>query len=388
MTDSEREDPRLKGLADLDLADLADFDSVEFDEESTFTDDGRNEHVAGMWDRYGFRDVGDLEGRDKSEAIASALLLAHEMCQSFVDTFSTETIRYRVTFDPNVGVAGTDLDGKVIGISPSPIYDETLTPQQAGVILTGMAAHEVSHVRYGRATASAVRRVFGNKRAPNAISNLLDDMRIERRFAEDYPGYRDVFEPLRRYVASRSDVKGQVPNMGSLVNLCARALKFWDVTPWPTLELRAERDWWRTWSDRWSREDSPRRHVEGVREALRHIVVTQQAIRLKKEAEAQKAREEAAKRMREMPEDLSRLRGRLGDLPPIAQKAIRLVGEGRSGVEVAATLGVDVPQARAIVRSARRHLAGDLGQRRRVQITIRTAEDLDRALAAAKGGLA
>lgn len=370
-------DPRLKSLDDMDLDGLEDFESEDFEEDSVSGDDGRNSAVSAMWDRWGFRDSRNEDRADRSKAISESLVIAHQMVQTFVDTFSTDATRYRVAFDPSMSVAGTDFIGKAITISPSPVYDETLTPQQAGVILTGMAGHEVSHVRYGRSTAAAVRRTFGAKRAPDFLSNVLDDVRIERRFAEDYPGYRDVFEPLRRYVGERPDLKGKPVSMTNLVNLMVRAVRLSEWTEWPTQELRDERDWWRAWSERWSKEDSPRRHVEGVREGLKHIVTQQQVLQLKKKQDRDKER---AERRAKMPPDLARLRDGLADLPPLAQKAMRLVGEGKSGLEVAATLGMSVDDARVLVRSARRQLAGDLNSRRVTRITVRTAEDLDRAL--------
>lgn len=365
---------RAAALDEMDLSELEDFESDEFDEASEFDDDGRNDAVSSMWDRWGFRDPRLSVGRERTEAVAEALVVAHAMCQTFVDTFSTDTLRYRVTFDPSVSVAGTDLVGKVVGISPAPVYDETLTPQRAGVILTGMAAHEVAHVRYGRTTATAVRRIFGTRRAPDALSNLLDDVRIERRFAEEYPGYRDVFEPLRRYVGDRKDLKGKKISMKNVVNIAVRAVRLPEFTEWPDAETRAERDWWQAWAARWSKEDSPRRHVEAVREGLKRVMA-QQLVQKRRE---EKRRKEAESRLTP---DLVRLRDGLASLPPLSQKAMRLVGEGKSGEETARALGLSVDDARTLVRSARRQLAGDLGTRKQAfRMTVRTAEDLDRAL--------
>ena len=261
--------------------DLADFDSDDFEldedsDEEEDSDDGavaaiggarsvRNEYIGGLWGQYGYADKGRIDH-------AMAVVTAHEMVQTFVDTFTLGDTRYRVTFDPKVSTAGTDLAGHAVLITPSPIYDTSLTPQQAGILLTAMAVHEVSHVRYGRSTAAAVRRAFGNKPAANIISNLLDDVRIERRFSADYPGYRDVFYPMLKYVAETGAKKygPSKPKLSDPINVAIAAVRYNEWAIW-TATTAPERDWWRAWAERWAKEDAPRRHVEGVREALRRI---------------------------------------------------------------------------------------------------------------------
>jgi hypothetical protein len=182
-----------KALDALDLESLEDYDSDDFEDDDGAKDAdaaaarGRNAYVAGLWSRYGMS--------EQAASQESKIIQAHKMVQGFVDTFATDG-RYRVTFDPGISTAGTDLIGHRIVITPAPLFDKNLPADKAAVILTAMATHEICHPRYGRSTAAAVRRIFGNKRAPSTLSNLLDDVRIERRFADDYPGYADVFRPM------------------------------------------------------------------------------------------------------------------------------------------------------------------------------------------------
>lgn len=344
---TEPRDDRLDRLDAIDLAQFPDYESEEFEEGDGEEEDGRNDYVSAMWDRYGFDEV--RAGRGFSEDLARAVVIAHQLCQTYVDTFSTEYDRFRVVFDPTLSTAGTDLAGRVVAITPAPIYDKTLTPQQAGVILTAMATHEVSHVRYGTSTRAAVRRVFGNKRAPNILSNLLDDVRIERRFADDYPGYRDVFRPMVDYVGRAGAERVPPPHMGDLVSLAVRAVRFGHLERWEDAEVRAERDWWRAWAERHAKQDAPRRHVEAVREALKHIVTVQQIIRRKRE-------EAAMKFDMSLPDNVRRMRDGIGSLSPLAQKAARMMSEGRTGPEIAATLGLSTDDAKILTRSVRKKL--------------------------------
>jgi hypothetical protein len=186
---------------------------------------------------------------------------------------------YRVTFDESMSTAGTDLIGRKVVITPMPLKDPTLSIEQAAEILTGLAAHEVSHDRYGRATAAAVTREFGDGHTTaQTLSNILDEPRIERRFADEYPGYAGIFKPLLAYVAMSGQTeaerlagtKTKIDHNSSATNIAVSATRYDEWVEWES-GLEDERQWWLDWSSRWSREDSPKRHVEGVREALVHI---------------------------------------------------------------------------------------------------------------------
>jgi DNA-binding CsgD family transcriptional regulator len=320
-----------------DLDELEDFDSEDFGDEEDDEEvlDARNDYVGGLWGRYGYT-VGGRVNRDAS------LVVAHQMVQTFVDTFSTSEVRYRVTFSDKAGVAGTDMLGHKILISPSPAYDASLSPQEAGVLMTAAAVHEASHVRYGKSTYAAVKRVFGPRHTPHVLSNLLDDVRIERRFADDYPGYAGVFRPMLAYVAAAENKKRGLykPKLGDPLNLAISAVRYAQWADWSAPGLAAERDWWQAWADKWAREDSPRRHVEAVREGLRHVA-------------SRRRRSE-----RHVTSDrVARLSRNMGKLSPIAREALRLSAGGASGEAIATAIGISVEDAKHLLRAARRRLA-------------------------------
>ena len=245
---------------DLELDELDDFDSDELED----VEDADPSYLRGMWSNYGFR-----AGTNHTEDT----VVAHGMVQTFVNAFARDG-HYVVSFDANVSTAGTDMDAKHVAITPSPIADPTLSAEEAGEILTGLAVHEICHPRYGRQTYQAVQRAFPYNGVADRLSNLLDDIRIERRFVADYPGYAGVFTPTLEYVG-QAGVKrngGKLLNqtLSNPINLAIAATRYPTFSAW-TAETAVEANWWINWANTWSREDAPKRHVEAIREALAHI---------------------------------------------------------------------------------------------------------------------
>ena len=252
------------------LDELDDFDSDDFWRP---TARAAGDYLDDMW---GKRISGSLRRED-------AVIVAHGMVTSFVNSFSRDDGYYQVVFDPNMSTAGTDMKAKRVLITPAPILDESLTPVEAGRVLTGLATHEISHPRYGRGTHDAATRAFPRSRAAARISNILDDVRIEQRFIDDYPGYAGVFEPTLEYISKGLVARNGGPFKPSLkdpLNLLSASIRYESSADWSDPDVARERDWWKAWRDRWAKEDAPRRHVEAVREALRHIVTVQVELEL------------------------------------------------------------------------------------------------------------
>jgi hypothetical protein len=235
--------------------------------------DERRDYIGSIWDRGGFdfapKKGGGLQGR------SDALVAAHKTVKSFVDTFATGDAggRFAVTFDPHITTAGTDYAGRKVVISPAPVLDKTIDARTAGLILTAMAVHEASHVRYGKTNAAAITRTFGKKDPrTHILSNILEDVRIERRFVEDYPGYTDVFAPALEYVAKAAMTRIGVETLGPSTDpttFAGQSIRYPAFIDW-TPESIAERDWWQAWAKRYA-VDKVSLKIEGIREALAHI---------------------------------------------------------------------------------------------------------------------
>lgn len=253
---------------DLDSDDADDAEGGWLDDFAFDDADDDADFVGSIWGKY---------GGSTGAGLGERIVAAQKLVQGFVNTFATGDSRgYRVAFDKDIRTAGTDFDSKVILISHAPLEDPTISTDEANTVLTAMAAHESSHVRYGRKTAAGVRREFPGDATAAKVSNILDDVRIERRFAADYPGYANVFVPALAYVAKSSapDAKDvgdglDTSTMGPL-NLMVAGVRYADHVRW-TAETVVEREWWSDWSDRWTATDSVRDHVSGVREGLDHL---------------------------------------------------------------------------------------------------------------------
>ncbi len=248
----------LDDALDADVIDEGDDDNWldDFDF-SDYRDDRVGSAVDSIWGRYASK--GSLDTAERLNA-------ARKLAQGFVDTFATGDKRYDVTFDQAIGTAGTDFDQRKVWISHKPLFDPTLDTSQANTIITAMAAHEASHVRYGKSTYAGVKREFGayDKRAA-MISNWLDDVRIERRFASDFPGYADVFEPALAYVAQAAGANPAAKQMtpSSRAIAAVRYGKHVDFTG-----HEVERDAWQAWADQYTATDRVVDHVKGVRVGL------------------------------------------------------------------------------------------------------------------------
>jgi hypothetical protein len=262
------------------LADY-DFDRGIFDDDDDFESDDLEDieasdhsYLKGMWS--GFRATSNATfDEGVGSQLAQDTILAHGMVQSFVNAFARDGY-YVVTFDPHTSTAGTDMHAKHVAITPAPIADKDLTAEEAGLILTGLATHEISHPRYGRRTAQAVDAAFPGNGTASRLSNLLDDIRIEKRFIADYPGYAGIFEPTLNYVGAASLKRDKIlglrkPSLNAPVNLAIGATRYPSFNDWSDPAIKAEFDWWNDWAVRGSREDAPIRHVGFIREALQHI---------------------------------------------------------------------------------------------------------------------
>jgi hypothetical protein len=266
---------------DINLDDYEDFDSKDFWRPKKRAD---SKYLDDMWASSSFRSAGAWDGEvgDNTLAGKENILIAHRMVESFINAFARDEGRYLVTFDPNVGTAGTDMRTRRVTITPAPILDPDITPEHAGRILTGLGVHEICHPRYGKGTFEAVRKAFPFSESAWRIGDLLDDVRIERRYVDDYPGYSGVFDPTLEYIASgyvkKNGGKKLVIDPKDHLNIMSGAIRYSDAIDWSDRRVARERDWWNSWCEKWAREDSPRRHVEAVREALQFIVAQDQKL--------------------------------------------------------------------------------------------------------------
>ena len=195
---------------------------------------------------------------------AELVLEAHHMVETFINAFTREN--YQVDFaDNGQQIAYTMFDKKRIFITASPLYDKSLTLDSMADILSGLACHEISHTRYGKESMALSANVFGLNANAHMLANLLDDIRIERRFSAEYPGFANIFRAPMDYVGQRDCTGQPISN----ADIAVRATRYDKYTDWSQADP-AERQWWIDWADRfWYTTDDV--YINGIREALAHL---------------------------------------------------------------------------------------------------------------------
>jgi Mg-chelatase subunit ChlD len=201
----------------------------------------------------------------KSDTMRAELVLeAHHMVETFINAFTREN--YLVDFaDRGQQIAYTLFDKKHIFITASPLYDKSLTLDGMADILSGLACHEISHTRYGKESMALSAHVFGMNANAHMLANLLDDIRIERRFSAEYPGFANIFRAPMDYVGQRDCTGQPISN----ADIAVRATRYDKYTDWSQSDP-AERQWWIDWADKfWYTTDDV--YINGIRDGLAHL---------------------------------------------------------------------------------------------------------------------
>lgn len=183
--------------------------------------------------------------------------------------------RYRVTLSGATSTASTDLKRRDVSITTAALRDERLSVLERLAVTSGMAQHEAGHGRLSVPMMQAVQDAFpGNQRA-HRLSNIVEDVRLERASDERWPAYRGTFPLTLWWIANRHPVNGidALPkSRAEAVNFCVAAARYAQHTVWGTdPALLAERGWWQAWAHRAASHDEPAGHVAAIREALEHI---------------------------------------------------------------------------------------------------------------------
>ena len=211
---------------------------------------------------------GDFTSRSGSSGFGDTAraVAAHRKVEEFVNAFTRD--EYLVEFAPQGSrhIAYTIYDKKRIFITPSPLTDPSLSLEDMADILSGLACHEISHTRYGVETSHLTRDVFGSNPNAHMLGNLLDDIRIERKFVAEYPGFASIFRAPMDYVGNR-DCTGVPISHG---DVAVRATRYDTYTDWSQTDPD-ERQWWLDWADRNWDSESKDAYVAAIREGLAYL---------------------------------------------------------------------------------------------------------------------
>lgn len=148
----------------------------------------------------------------------------------------------------------TSYDERLIQVSPMALLDTAIDEGEGIDITTGFALHEASHAEYSESTLKALREPTLLR--PVAISsllhNVLEDVRIEGKTSEVFPGFVGYFEKALSYMWNLQ--KGHVPaawgpTLQQKMSAVIAACKWYaDIKPLATdPTLAAEVEWWHEW---------------------------------------------------------------------------------------------------------------------------------------------
>lgn len=155
------------------------------------------------------------------------------------------------------GQSYTDFSKSEVHINPKPVSQAKLKDGDAVDVVTGFGLHESSHCLYTRPVWKAI--LEPTKLSPVVISallaNVLEDVRIEQRTVDVFPGFSYYFDKASNWLWSDTRARFRLeygPELNTKINFVIAATK-WpgeiesDVREPGRSELAKEFDWWRAW---------------------------------------------------------------------------------------------------------------------------------------------
>jgi hypothetical protein len=169
---------------------------------------------------------------------------------------------WTVGFDPTVN-AYTDRSAKRnIVVSVKPLLDAKPGDRldRVAAIMTGFAVHEVGHTKLN--FYEAISKRWPGKHLPQTLGNIIEDVVLELRTVERFPGFADhgegnVFRPTLEWVAAQTCPKTPLKWAGSTghkVNVTGQVIRYRDfVTFSPDAATQAAV----TWISKWAEDITP-----------------------------------------------------------------------------------------------------------------------------------
>ena len=214
---------------------------------------------------------------------------ALDALQALVDHLSPDR-GYRLSFVPD-GTAATSFATRQVVVTAQALarksgsFDEAVSVE-GWAITAGFVAHEVSHIRYGQDTAKAVDARWPHTDPDHALahacSNLLDDLRIEARFAADFPGFGAIFHDVRKWVAEQPGSKANERRLQHAYGAPSADDVFNLVIGFTRLFWAGHHASVAAWADQWAVDyvvdDTTSLHIAGVEAFIAYLQTFGQAV--------------------------------------------------------------------------------------------------------------
>jgi len=169
---------------------------------------------------------------------------------------------WKVGFDPTVNAYTDRSARRQIVVSVKPLLDAKPGDSLADVaaIMTGFAVHEVGHTKLDFFTA--VNKRWPGKSLPKVITNIIEDVVLELRTVERFPGFADhgdgnVFRPTLEWVAKQTCPTYPLKWKGSTghkVNVVGQILRYKEFVTFSDDKATAEAV---EWVERWAEAITP-----------------------------------------------------------------------------------------------------------------------------------
>jgi hypothetical protein len=230
------------------------------------------EAVPSLTDR--FRGAGALERNPiTGELTIEAVTAMRGTLQTIVSGLQDDEKVFRAVFG-KTGTAATDMKARLVYIGTKAMDDKRLSDDELVAVMVGLAVHEVAHINFDRATANHVQKIWAahsQAALTHDVHNVGQDIRIEVRIRNAYPGYAATLDAALWYVLVMDAPMGRTVKATGLNAGAARNVFFGGVrSPWtfdwspePTLLT-----WGQDWAERFAATDERKVITALVGEAL------------------------------------------------------------------------------------------------------------------------
>lgn len=193
---------------------------------------------------------GALDGRKPDVERSRAALAA---LNSIVAGLSDDDRTYSVRFSGDALTTNTHIAAKVVTVGHGPLGDPNLTSGQIAAIMTGLAFHEIGHIRHTRKVEHVLDSYGAKGSTPwkraQRVLNLADDVRSERLNCVEFPGLAETLPITLRWIGERTIKPGmQASRISTSFGVGIMAVRYPDFVEWTGRE--AARDWWQAWAER------------------------------------------------------------------------------------------------------------------------------------------
>lgn len=230
------------------------------------------------WRKYGEETPSSKKRREEDRAENAIIATeALDAVQSIIGALThPEGGRFVATFNEAIG--GGITNGRSVQVTSKPLFDPRLRLADACTVIAGLAVHEVGHIHLGGQAKRIAEKHWPGSQTMQTVANVLDDVRIDVRTRQRFPGMAPTIRPVRRYMAVNADWAedtvrfSEDMDLSARLNFAIRSLFYAPYLKWVgNTATRAERTWWQAWGERFGVALTDEEVLAGLITALQRI---------------------------------------------------------------------------------------------------------------------